>query len=92
MSPTGVYVLGMHRSGTSATARLIHLLGVPINVPEDWLEPAPDNPKGYWESAALVDFNDELMAALGGDSRASAGAAAWLAERPPAGRAPRAGA
>lgn len=67
MSRTGVYVLGMHRSGTSATTRLIHLLGVPINVPDDWLAPAPDNPKGYWESAALVDFNDELLTALGGD-------------------------
>lgn len=64
---TGVYVLGMHRSGTSATTRLIHLLGVPINVPDDWLEPAPDNPKGFWESAALVEFNDELLAAFGGD-------------------------
>src|SRR5438874_413152 len=33
----GVFVLGMHRSGTSAANRVINLLGVPVNSPTDWL-------------------------------------------------------
>lgn len=84
---TGVFVLGMHRSGTSATTRLIHALGVPVNVPADWMAPGPDNPKGFWESTALARFNDDLLAALGGtwdhppappgDWRALDGSAAW---------------
>jgi len=30
------------------------------------LEPGPDNPTGFWEQAALVKLNDELLAVLGG--------------------------
>jgi hypothetical protein len=64
----GVIVLGMHRSGTSALARVVNLLGVPINIPTDWLPEAPDNPRGFWESAALVDINDRLLAVLASSS------------------------
>jgi hypothetical protein len=61
----GVFVLGMHRSGTSAATRLINLLGV--RTPrEDDLVPASDkNPKGYWESMSLVAFNTRVLAAVG---------------------------
>ena len=62
-----VFVLGMHRSGTSAAARVINLLGVPVNRSEDWLAPQPQNPKGYWESSALLTANDQLLALLGCD-------------------------
>src|SRR5205823_3031430 len=63
----GVFVLGMHRSGTSAATRAINLLGVPVNCPHDWLAPRAQNPKGYWESASLVAVNDQLLALLGCD-------------------------
>jgi hypothetical protein len=63
----GVYVLGMHRSGTSAAARLVTLLGVPTCGEDDLLVPTADNPRGYWESASLAAFNDRLLAALGCD-------------------------
>ncbi|MEX0875730.1 MAG: hypothetical protein WD646_00660 [Actinomycetota bacterium] len=65
---TGVLVLGMHRSGTSAVARLVNLLGVPLSVPDDVTSrPALGNASGHWESAALRNFNDGLLRELGGD-------------------------
>lgn len=63
--PLGVYVIGMHRSGTSATTRLVNLLGVPIG--EHGLTPGNDaNPPGFWEITPLTDLNDALLAELGG--------------------------
>jgi hypothetical protein len=65
----GVFVLGMHRSGTSAATRLINLLGVPTCVEEDLLPVAADNPSGYWESRSLMLLNDRVLAALDSDWR-----------------------
>ena len=63
----GVFVVGMHRSGTSAAARLVNLLGIPTCVEEDLLLTTADNPRGYWESATLTGLNDRLLDALGCD-------------------------
>jgi hypothetical protein len=63
----GVFVLGMHRSGTSAATRLINLLGLGAPAQEDLLPPDSSNPKGYWESSSLVAFNDKLLEAMGSD-------------------------
>jgi hypothetical protein len=63
----GVFVLGMHRSGTSAATRLINLLGIGAPAQGDLLPPDEGNPTGYWESSSLVAFNDELLEALGSD-------------------------
>ena len=63
----GVFVLGMHRSGTSSVARLVNLLGVPTCVDEDLLRTTEHNPRGYWESAALTAFNERLLDLLGCD-------------------------
>src|SRR5438094_4158341 len=61
------FVLGMHRSGTSAVTRVINLLGVPLNVRADWLPETPqDNPRGFWESASLLEVNDAILATFGG--------------------------
>jgi hypothetical protein len=59
----GVLVLGMHRSGTSALTRLLSLHGLAL--PEDRLAGRPDNPLGFFESAAMVQLNDRLLAAAG---------------------------
>lgn len=56
-------VLGMHRSGTSALAHLLACLGA--DLPATLNPPAPDNPEGYFEPAALVAIHDELLAAGG---------------------------
>jgi hypothetical protein len=63
----GVFVLGMHRSGTSAVTRLISLLGPRTPPEEDLVQPTHKNPKGYWESEALVNFNERVLAAVGSD-------------------------
>jgi hypothetical protein len=63
----GVFVLGMHRSGTSAATRLINLLGLGAPAEEDLLPPDTSNPRGYWESSSLIELNDRLLEALGSD-------------------------
>jgi hypothetical protein len=62
----GVFVLGMHRSGTSAVTRAINLLGVPIGHQDDLKEASEHNPKGFWEVRPLSRFNEELLGELGG--------------------------
>ncbi|ATE64031.1 sulfotransferase family protein [Rhizorhabdus dicambivorans] len=54
-----ILVLGMHRSGTSALARLLGYLGAAL--PRDAIEAHSDNAKGYWESAAIVKADDQLL-------------------------------
>ncbi len=64
---TIVSVVGMHRSGTSLVTRILNLLGVGLGPDDQLMSPhAEDNPTGYWENQAIVDLNDELLAALGG--------------------------
>jgi hypothetical protein len=60
-----VVVLGTHRSGTSAVARVINLLGVPLCADDD-LTPAGDgNIAGHWESRSLTRRNEQLLHLLG---------------------------
>lgn len=54
-----ILVLGMHRSGTSALARLLGYLGAAL--PADAIEAHGDNARGYWESAAIVKADDQLL-------------------------------
>jgi hypothetical protein len=62
----GLLVLGMHRSGTSATTRLLNLAGLELADAEDlWLE-LPGNETGYWESSSLSRFNEQLLIRAGG--------------------------
>lgn len=63
---TGIVVLGMHRSGTSAITRVINLLGVPLVGVSSLLPPTQDNPAGHWESGPLTVFNDSLLSDLKG--------------------------
>jgi GT2 family glycosyltransferase len=64
--PIGVFVVGMHRSGTSAATRVVNLLGVPTCRQEDLFSDARGNAKGHWESRSLIGFNDRLLGRLGG--------------------------
>jgi len=68
-----VVVFGMHRSGTSAVAGMLHALGV--NMGGRFLEPDAGNPKGYWEDLDMVMLNVGLLRVAGGN---------WL--DPPLGR------
>jgi hypothetical protein len=63
----GTFVLGMLRSGTSATARAINLLGVPGCVSSDLKGAGPFNPKGHWESGSVHELNSMLLRQIGRD-------------------------
>ncbi|HEY8776011.1 MAG TPA: hypothetical protein VIM33_05955 [Gaiellaceae bacterium] len=63
----GVFVLGMHRSGTSAVTRLISFLGFSTPEGQDLVPPSDKNPKGYWESMSLVALNERVLGAVGSD-------------------------
>lgn len=58
-------IAGMHRSGTSATARLLELAG--LDVGGDLLAPSVDNALGYYEDLEFCDLNLALLAAGVGD-------------------------
>ena len=62
----GVFVLGMHRSGTSAVTRLVSLLGLATPPDHDLVRPTEKNPKGYWESGVLTRFNEDVLNRFGG--------------------------
>jgi hypothetical protein len=58
-----IVVAGMHRSGTSAFARCVNLLGAGIGerlIPTNW-----GNERGFWEDEEVVAANDALLAAAG---------------------------
>jgi len=59
----GIYVLGMHRSGTSALARATGLL-VGYEGPR---RPAPGNTAGHWEHNRFNYELEGMLRALGGD-------------------------
>jgi hypothetical protein len=62
-----VLVIGMHRSGTSATTGLLAHLGLAVTDPRDLLTASRTaNERGHWESQALLRFNIRLMRRLGG--------------------------
>jgi len=58
-----ILVLGMHRSGTSAVARCLNLLGAEIG--NKLLPPAEDNRSGFWEHADVVSLHEELLSDFG---------------------------
>lgn len=58
-----VLVLGMHRSGTSALARSLRVLGVALG--EDLLPALPSNPKGFFEDLRIYGCNKALLARQG---------------------------
>ena len=58
-----ILVAGMHRSGTSAIARVLSILG--CTLPKTLSGAAPDNARGFWESPAIKDLNDQILASVG---------------------------
>jgi len=62
----GVFVLGAARSGTSAVARVVGLLGVSAGREDDHKPADDDNPRGYWESRELTSLNRRLLVEAGG--------------------------
>lgn len=57
-----VIVLGMHRSGTSLLANVLHLLGV--SMVQTMPHASPANPTGFWERQDITVLQDEILAII----------------------------
>lgn len=60
---TAVVVLGTHRSGTSALARVVSLLGAAL--PEHLLGANPTNPAGHWEPLRVMELHERMLLEAG---------------------------
>jgi tetratricopeptide (TPR) repeat protein len=58
-----IVISGMHRSGTSALARVVNLAG--WTMPGTLMRPAEANQSGHWESLPIVFINNRILRALG---------------------------
>lgn len=58
-----IFILGMHRSGTSALARVLNLLGVELG--GRLMAAASDNERGFWEHEGAVQIHEDLLRQLG---------------------------
>lgn len=56
-----VFVLGMHRSGTSLTAELLNVLGATLPAPLLELQESV-NATGFWEDETVVEINEKILA------------------------------
>lgn len=65
-STTTVCITGMHRSGTSMVASLLHACGMFLGREDELNRAAPDNPEGYFENRDFVRLNEEIMARFDG--------------------------
>ena len=63
VSKNMVFILGMHRSGTSALTGMLAKAG--LSAPIDLMPADPVNPKGYWESLSIYNVNERFLHALG---------------------------
>jgi hypothetical protein len=61
-----VCIIGMHRSGTSITARLLNILGLNLGPSDDLMGPNPSNPTGHFEHLGFLKINEALLRRFGG--------------------------
>jgi hypothetical protein len=66
---SGVAVVGMDRSGTSALTQLITQFGLRPPVDGDLIDAREANPTGVWESRSLTSLNTRVLQAVGSDER-----------------------
>ncbi len=59
MDRIALLILGMHRAGTSALARVCSLRGA--DLPRDVLPANEGNEAGYWEPRGVVELNDRIL-------------------------------
>lgn len=57
-----VFIVGMHRSGTSVLSQSIALFGYSHG--EKSMRPDRFNPDGYWEDEDIVAFNDRMLKSM----------------------------
>ena len=61
-----VCIAGMHRSGTSMVAKLLHESGLYLGPESDLIPPGPGNPEGFWENRRFVHVNSRILKVLRG--------------------------
>ncbi len=61
-----VFVLGMHRSGTSLLSRVVHELGLFVGEPNELMPAQPCNVEGFWERLDVSELNERLLELAGG--------------------------
>jgi hypothetical protein len=59
-----IFVLGMHRSGTSMVTGILHICGAWLG--KKLLMGAKDNPKGHFENKHFLNINQKILRANGG--------------------------
>ncbi len=64
---TACCIAGMHRSGTSMVARLLHECGIALGPEDELKKPAPDNLNGHFENRSFVRLNEDIIARFGGN-------------------------
>ncbi|HXQ60659.1 MAG TPA: hypothetical protein VN799_11180 [Acidimicrobiales bacterium] len=63
---TCVFVIGMHRSGTSAVTGMLTRLGVEAPAEDDLVPATAFNERGHFESKNLMRFDNDVLRLLGG--------------------------
>ena len=58
-------IAGMHRSGTSLLAQLLHANGIYMGDEERLMKGTEDNSQGYWENLEIVKINESLLSSFG---------------------------
>ena len=62
-----IFILGMHRSGTSAVARVLNLMGAYFGTEGISTGVNEENEKGFWERRDVRDLNDTILHTEGCD-------------------------
>ena len=62
-----IFVIGMHRSGTSMVARLLNLMGVYFGPEGISTGAGKENPKGFWERKDVRALNNQILHAAGSE-------------------------
>ena len=62
-----IFVLGMHRSGTSAAARVLNLMGCYFGAEDIGTAANEENRKGFWERKDVRQVNDAILRNMGAD-------------------------
>jgi hypothetical protein len=65
-STAAICITGMHRSGTSMVARLLHACGASLGPEDELNQPAPHNREGQFENVDFVQLNEDILAQFGG--------------------------
>ena len=56
-----IFVMGMHRSGTSMVMNLLRACGIYLGPSREMVPPDPSNPLGHWELSELPKLNEAIF-------------------------------